>query len=282
MAEVQTELNKQFLDEALRGLIFDVDTYLSRGVNVNSVDPSGRTALHLLASKGISSDFAIKKIIARGADINAQDANGNTPLISANLYGHDRTIKTLVAAGADDSIANKAGMRAGDYSGVLGYIERLKVFHGGDVAQLFHRMLDCALSRHVEPQDLFPYVGPMDEVTRKMDEACTRAQKSIFRSDVELAYVTILRCLSDGANPNQMNKRNVLNSMPLEIIHKMIDAGLVFSVFELVTWIGTKLYCHSYEATPLIEEYMASTNVTSISVWKYKRACDRQMAQACR
>lgn len=282
MGEMQAELDKQFLDCASRGLFFDVETYLARGVNVNSVDPSGRTALHLLASKSISNDFAIKKIIARGADINAQDANGNTPLISAHLYGRDRTIKTLVAAGADDSIANKAGMRASDYSGVLGYVERLKVFHGDDVAQLFHRMLDCALSGYVEPQELLPYVGPMDEVTREMDEACTRAQKSIFRSDVELAYMTVLRCLSDGANPNQMSKRNVLNFMPLEIIHKMIDAGLVFSVFELVTWIGTKLYCHSYEATPLIEEYMASTNVTSISVWKHKKARDLSVAQGWR
>jgi ankyrin len=80
---------------------------LELGGNVNAKNAGGRTALHAAANNGL--DALIPLLAARGADINAIDGDGYTPLwtaehaqMGASVLERPSTMKVLRDAGAKD------------------------------------------------------------------------------------------------------------------------------------------------------------------------------------
>jgi ankyrin repeat protein len=55
---------------------------------------------------------AVRKLLDNGADVNACDAEGNTPLILASFYASPACVALLIEKGADVNTANKAGATA--------------------------------------------------------------------------------------------------------------------------------------------------------------------------
>jgi ankyrin repeat protein len=53
-----------------------------------------------------------RKLLDNGADVNARDAQGNTPLILASFYASPECVELLIEKGADVNAANKAGAKA--------------------------------------------------------------------------------------------------------------------------------------------------------------------------
>src|SRR5262249_977138 len=52
---------------------------------------------------------AVRKLLDNGADVNARDPEGNTPLILASFYASPECLELLIEKGADVNSANKAG-----------------------------------------------------------------------------------------------------------------------------------------------------------------------------
>lgn len=74
-----------FLSSVSRGDVGQVTNWLARGVDVNSRDAMGRTAVRLAADAGRMDLLAV--LHRAGADVNLADTNGVTPLMN-RIFGH--------------------------------------------------------------------------------------------------------------------------------------------------------------------------------------------------
>eukprot|EP00029_Vermamoeba_vermiformis_P003176 TRINITY_DN13551_c0_g1_i1.p1 TRINITY_DN13551_c0_g1~~TRINITY_DN13551_c0_g1_i1.p1 ORF type:complete len:167 (-),score=52.34 TRINITY_DN13551_c0_g1_i1:61-561(-) len=76
-----------------------------KGADLELADTAGSRPLHLAAFNG-KDDVVSWLIHDAKCDINARDADGNTPLIKAASRGHISTVKLLLQSGADKKIKN--------------------------------------------------------------------------------------------------------------------------------------------------------------------------------
>ena len=58
----------------------------------------------------------VELLLKAGANANASDNNGMTPIIWAARYGDAERVEALVAAGADPAVKDGAGKDAADYA----------------------------------------------------------------------------------------------------------------------------------------------------------------------
>lgn len=89
------------LHDANHGWGSRVRRWLDYGADPNYGRP-GRTALHCFAAKGIGAE-TIRALAKAGADINARDNDGHTPLDLARLAKPKSAARELIALGAEES-----------------------------------------------------------------------------------------------------------------------------------------------------------------------------------
>jgi ankyrin repeat protein len=75
-----------------------------KNFDVNSRDSSDRTALHLATVNGNLK--IIRTLIEAGANVNAQDADGKTPIVKAIECNHEELVQFFLFAGADTGLAD--------------------------------------------------------------------------------------------------------------------------------------------------------------------------------
>ena len=111
-----------------------LETMLAHGANVHARGEFKETALHYAASN--RRPFTVNLLLRHGADINAQDALGNTPLM-ASASATDVT-HLLLAQGADLKIQNASGETALHsivYSSFAAEVIPDMLAHGADPSQ---------------------------------------------------------------------------------------------------------------------------------------------------
>ncbi|XP_071110120.1 ankyrin repeat domain-containing protein 46-like [Haliotis cracherodii] len=92
-------------DAVLDGNEAEVTAAIETGTcRLEESDANGRTVLHLAACRGHAA--IVRLLINSGADINAEDRQGNTPL---HWCGHIDTVEILVEMGANVNARNKMG-----------------------------------------------------------------------------------------------------------------------------------------------------------------------------
>lgn len=82
-----------------------------------------------LLTAALRSDFAMAKdALEKGADVNARDANGETPLMFASFYGDEALVKELISRGADvqaKSRNNGSALTMASYKGNAAIVKLL-------------------------------------------------------------------------------------------------------------------------------------------------------------
>jgi len=91
--------DRALFDAAKAGNIEAVKQHLDAGADVNAKDGGGWTPLHYAA--GNSHKEIAELLIAKGADVNAKNDKGRTPLHRAAIFGHKEIVELLIAKGAD-------------------------------------------------------------------------------------------------------------------------------------------------------------------------------------
>ena len=72
---------------------------LEKGADFNAKDNNGATPLHLAAYNGHGE--AVDVLLEKGADFNAKNNDGATPLHLAAYNGHGEAVRVLLEKGAD-------------------------------------------------------------------------------------------------------------------------------------------------------------------------------------
>jgi ankyrin repeat protein len=141
----------QFLDAVRNGSLAVVKAALSQGMNINSQNEAGESALHLvgdialaeyLIARGADVNLPDKEfgmtpiffqevpitrlLVATGADVNARSHQGNTPVIWFAYSNYLEGIRYLVSAGADIHAVNQDGKTVWDVASHFGSPELIE------------------------------------------------------------------------------------------------------------------------------------------------------------
>ena len=105
-----------------------VQYLIDQGADVNAKDDTGNTPLHRAAANG--NNEAVKFLVSRGADVNAKSSNSGTPLHLAALLNSDvETVKFLVSMGADVNAAYADGTTPFDAAREAGNVAVVAYLH---------------------------------------------------------------------------------------------------------------------------------------------------------
>lgn len=97
--QIHAEDGKDLFLAAMNGNEERVITLLNQGVDVNSKNAGGRTALMAACFSG--NMHSVKTLLAYGADSNIADNAGNTALMDALIFGDEDIINLLIKSGAN-------------------------------------------------------------------------------------------------------------------------------------------------------------------------------------
>lgn len=91
-----------------------VEKLLAHGADVTLQDADGDTALHGAGQTG--NVEIIRMLLDKGANPNAKNKQGGTPLMWAAVYGHQEAARLLLSRGADASLKDNDGITAAEWA----------------------------------------------------------------------------------------------------------------------------------------------------------------------
>ena len=126
--------NELLHQAVIDGNIEAVKQHIAAGADVNAKDENGVTPLHWTETKEIA-----ELLIAKGADVNAKDDwSGSTPLHPTATFGYKEITELLIAKGADVNARTGSGETPLDLAikyKNTGYVVDLLRKHGGKTGE---------------------------------------------------------------------------------------------------------------------------------------------------
>ena len=119
----------RLVDAAKRNDARAVQALIKQGVDVNTPQADGATALHWAAHWD---DFATADLLIRsGANVNVEEETGTTPLVLASLNGSAPMVDRLLEAGARPDVGREKAVMVAARTGNP-EVMKLLLAHGGD------------------------------------------------------------------------------------------------------------------------------------------------------
>lgn len=103
------------LSKSDKGVELCLDYMVGRGADINAFDRDGNTPV-MVYIKHSRYDNELVRYIKSGADVNHQNNNGDAPLLFAMERKNFKLVKILISAGADVNTKNNEGITALDYA----------------------------------------------------------------------------------------------------------------------------------------------------------------------
>ena len=107
------------------GVLIKVQTALKKGANPNAKDDDGWTPLHYASFKGHVE--IVKLLLERGANPNAKDNIGRTPLHWAAFKGHFKIVELLLVGGANPNAKDNIGRTPLHIAAQKGHVDVVKI-----------------------------------------------------------------------------------------------------------------------------------------------------------
>jgi hypothetical protein len=128
-----SSLNEGLIEAASRGDLEKVKRLLNEGADVNAKNKYGQTPLHWAATWGHLD--IVKLLVDRGADINAKDEDGETPLHWAAANDHLDVVEFLLDRGADVNAKSGYGQTPLHWAATYSRLDIVKLLldRGADV-----------------------------------------------------------------------------------------------------------------------------------------------------
>ncbi len=105
------DINSDLITVAISGDTATVEELLAKGADVNANDAEGRIALLEAAREGHAD--TVQVLLAKGAEVNMKnECCGDTALLWAAGKGQTKIVKILLDAGADVNMKNNGGHTA--------------------------------------------------------------------------------------------------------------------------------------------------------------------------
>eukprot|EP00294_Goniomonas_avonlea_P009603 CAMPEP_0114555890 /NCGR_PEP_ID=MMETSP0114-20121206/8990_1 /TAXON_ID=31324 /ORGANISM="Goniomonas sp, Strain m" /LENGTH=207 /DNA_ID=CAMNT_0001741045 /DNA_START=42 /DNA_END=665 /DNA_ORIENTATION=+ len=172
----------------------DFGDIVTSPIHANCVDSkNGNYPIHIAAQNGHLE--AVKKLLAAGAKVNAQNGTGQTPLHMAVGYDIDEVAAVLRAGGADDEIRNWAGhpARLGiegdkDPNDPLNMMERAKT-----TAEVL-TALDALAAKHAANPGSIDK-GPVAIMGMQMKKGNKSLPKEQWTPDCQAKFTTVMQAL---------------------------------------------------------------------------------------
>lgn len=100
-------MNQQLIKEAESGNVDNLLKLIKDGANLNATDSRGRTPVMAAVYAGRTEAF--RALIQAGADINIRDDRRDNPLLYASAAGNLDIVLLAIEAGADTKLTNRFG-----------------------------------------------------------------------------------------------------------------------------------------------------------------------------
>lgn len=149
-------MKMQYYDEATEALFIACSSLsgaaarsaLARGAQINARDVFGCTPLSRAVSCGRQACLA--ELIAAGADVDLPCYHGRTPIMAAAMAGQQRCAEMLIHAGANLQALDEQGYSAGALAKAMQRPELVRLLEGLVLARQEARLIDEA-SAGTEP-----------------------------------------------------------------------------------------------------------------------------------